>query len=105
VFCDAYDTGIYRWFETAFMIMPLIPESFTINPFALRPTDGDAGAALSTVMSHRQVAWEPLPFDQGDEDQFMVRWIGWFAEAADGSLSMPSSMPEKSGGRYRRGGS
>ncbi len=103
-FCDAHDAGVYRWFETAFMVMPLIPERYTLDPFALNPSDRDAGAALSSVMSHRQVAWEPLPFDQGDEEQFIERWLGWFAEASDGSLQHPSSMPEHSGGRYRRGG-
>ncbi len=57
------------------------------------------------VMSHRQVAWQPLPFDQGDEDQFIERWLGWFAETSAGTLYHPSSMPENSGGRFRRASS
>lgn len=52
-------------------------------------------------MTVRQVAWQPLPFDKGDGEQFIERWMNWFAEAAAGTLSHPSSMPEDSGGRYR----
>jgi serine/threonine-protein kinase len=60
-----------------------------------------AAAALTPVHDIRQVAWAPLPFDQGDEEQFLERWITWLAEAAEGSLSHPSRMPENSGGKYR----
>jgi serine/threonine-protein kinase len=100
-FCDAHDEGVFRWFETAFMVQPLIPERFTLDPFVLPPNDREAGLAFSPVMASRQVAWQPVPFDQGEEGAFIERWLNWFAAAADGSLSHPSSMPESSGGRYR----
>jgi serine/threonine-protein kinase len=100
-FCDAYDEGVYRWYELAFMISPLIAERSTLDPFPLRPTDEHAAAAFTQVTDVRQVAWQPIPFDQGEEEQFIERWLGWFAAAADGSLSHPSTMPENSGGRYR----
>jgi hypothetical protein len=100
-FCDAHDEGVYRWYELAFMISPLIAERSTLEPFALPPTDEQAAAAFTPVMDLRQLAWQPLPFDQGEEDQFIERWLEWFAAAVDGSLSRPSHMPERSGGRYR----
>ena len=100
-FCDAHEDGVFRWYELAFMVRPTIPERYTVDPFALPPTDEYAGSALTPVMDVRQVAWQPIPFDQGDEDQFIERWLGWFAAAADGSLSHPSMMPENSGGRFR----
>lgn len=100
-FCDAYEEGVYRWFETAFMVGGFVPLRGVMNPFALSPTDQDAGKAFSQVSSGRQIAWEPLPFDQGDEEQFIERWLGWFAGAASGGLHMPSRMPEDSGGHYR----
>jgi serine/threonine-protein kinase len=100
-FCDAHDEGIYRWYELAFMVRPSIPQRYTLDPFALPPTDKQAAAAFTPVMDVRQVAWQPIPFDQGEEDQFIERWLEWFAAAADGSLSHPSTMPENSGGRYR----
>ncbi len=100
-FCDAHDENVYRWYELAFMISPLVAQRSTLEPFALSPTDEYAGRALAPVTDVRQVAWQPLPFDQGEEEQFIERWLGWFAAAADGSLSLPSHMPESSGGRYR----
>ncbi|HBY96769.1 MAG TPA: hypothetical protein DEP84_22950 [Chloroflexi bacterium] len=101
-FCDAHDEGVYRWFEMAFMVQPLVRERFSLDPFALPPTEEAAARAFSPAISARQVAWEPLPFDQGDEEQFIERWLGWFAEAVDGTLRHPSHMPENSGGRCRR---
>ncbi|MBI3970899.1 MAG: serine/threonine protein kinase, partial [Chloroflexi bacterium] len=101
-FCDAHDEGTYRWFETAFMVTPGMPQSSSIDPFALRPTDKDAAGAFSPAMAVRQVAWQPVPFNQGDEEQFIERWLEWFAAAVDGTLRHPSHMPEDSGGRYRR---
>ncbi|MCH8949870.1 MAG: protein kinase, partial [Chloroflexi bacterium] len=100
-FCDAHEEGVYRWYELAFMIRPTIPRSSTLDPFAFPPTDKDAAQALTPVMDVLQVAWQPVPFDQGEEEQFIERWLSWFAAAADGSLSHPSRMPEESGGRYR----
>jgi hypothetical protein len=101
-FCDAHDKGVYRWYELAFMITPGISESYTLDPFALSPTDEKAAGAFTPVMTVHQIAWQPLPFDQGNEEQFIERWLAWFAGAVDGSISMPSHMPEQSGGRYRQ---
>ena len=42
-----------------------------------------------------QVAWPFAPIDQGDEGDFIERWLGWFAEGAQGLLRHPSSMPER----------
>lgn len=100
-FCDAHDEGVYRWYELAFMVQPLVPERYTLDPFALPPTDEYAARAFTPVMEVRQVAWQPVPFDQGDEEQFIERWLAWFAAAVDGTLSHPSHMPEQSGGKYR----
>lgn len=100
-FCDAQAEGVYRWYELAFMVRPSIPQRSTLDPFALPPTDEHAAAALTPVMDVRQVAWQPVPFDQGEEEQFIERWLEWFAAAADGSLSHPSTMPENSGGGFR----
>lgn len=101
-FCDAHDEGVYRWFELAFMVRPGIPEGYTLDPFALPPTDEKAVGAFAPAMTIRQIAWQPIPFDQGNEEQFIERWLTWFAAAVDGSLSHPSHMPEQSGGKYRR---
>ena len=85
------------------MVLPLIRERYTIEPFALAPDDEGAQAALSGAIGQRQLDWQPTPIDQGSEEQFIERWMSWFAEASGGALEHPSSMPEHSGGRYRRG--
>ncbi|MBI4336764.1 MAG: serine/threonine protein kinase [Chloroflexi bacterium] len=100
-FCDAHEEGAYRWYELAFMVRPGIPQRPTLNPFALSPTDTDAAGAFTPVMGVRQIAWKPVPFDQGDEEPFIERWLRWFAAAADGTLNHPSTMPEKSEGKFR----
>jgi len=100
-FCDAHDAGVYRWFEMAFMIHPLKHEMAYVNPFALAPTDKDAASVFANSITARQIAWEPIPFDQGEEEKFIERWLGWFADAVDGTLRHPSHMPEESGGRHR----
>jgi serine/threonine-protein kinase len=101
-FCDAHDEGVYHWYELAFMFQPGIPERYTLDPFALPPTDENAAKAFAPVMSIRRIAWQPLPFDHGDEEQFIERWLTWFAAAVDGSLGHPSHMPEQSGGKFRQ---
>lgn len=101
-FCDAYDEGVYRWYELAFMMMPTTGQQFKFVPAALAPSAANARRALSAAIDIVQMAWEPVPFDQGQEGQFIDRWLGWFAAASDGSLSQPRHMPEASGGRHRR---
>jgi serine/threonine-protein kinase len=103
-FCDAKEAGVFRWFETAFMIMPLINKMSTVDPFSL-PPGADAGVGIAPVIGNIQVAWPFLPFDQGDDAEFIDRWLEWFAAASQGQLSKPSSMPERSDaqGSWRRG--
>jgi serine/threonine-protein kinase len=101
-YCDAHDEGVYRWYELAFMVQALLPERGILNPFAMPPTDKDAAGAFTPVLSARQIAWQPLPFDQGNDEQFIERWLNWFAAATSGSLGHLSQMPEQSGGKYRR---
>ena len=93
-YCDAQHPSVFRWYETAFMISSVIPERSSVNPFAVDP-DSDAALALSPAISPLQVAWPFSPIDQGDEADFIDRWIGWFADAVQGHLVHPSSMPEQ----------
>lgn len=101
-FCDAQESGVFRWYETAFMISPIIPKRGRQNPFALPPSE-EAGKALSRVMTEFQVAWPFTPIEPGNEVDFLERWMTWFAQAAQGQLGNPSSMPERSPeGTWRR---
>ena len=93
-YCDAQEAGVFRWYETSFMFNPFIPKRGRLDPFALSPGDSAYGA-VSPVMDEYQVAWPFIAVDQGDEADFVERWIDWFAQAAQGLLSHPSHMPER----------
>ena len=103
-YCDAQESGVFRWYETAFMINPLVPKRGRLDPFSLSPGK-DAYLALSPAMHTYQVAWPFTPIDQGDESEFIERWIGWFAEAAQAQFRHPSHIPERDTfGSWRRAG-
>jgi eukaryotic-like serine/threonine-protein kinase len=102
-YCDAREPGKYQWFETAFMISPLIPRQSSQNPFALDPSE-NAAKAIGPSMAEWQVAWPFTVVSIGDLDDFIGRWAGWFADAAQGQLNQPSTMPERQAqGSWRRG--
>jgi eukaryotic-like serine/threonine-protein kinase len=46
-------------------------------------------------MAEFQMAWPFTHVIVGELDEFIDRWIGWFAQAAEGTLSHPSTMPER----------
>lgn len=49
-YCDAQHEGRYQWFETAFMVSPLIPKRGRRDPFAIDPSE-DAAKALWNGMA------------------------------------------------------
>ena len=100
-FCDAREAGRYQWFETAFMIMPLVRRRSNMNPFALDP-GADAAKALWNGLAEFQLAWPLEPVNIGDMDEFIDRWATWFAEAAQSRLTQPSRMPERDAPRHWR---
>jgi serine/threonine-protein kinase len=93
-FCDAQAADEYAWYETAFMLSPLIPRRARRDPFALEPGE-EAAKALLMGMAEYQVAWPFTRLSVGEVDEFIDRWAGWFADAADGALTHPSTMPER----------
>lgn len=101
-FCDAAAEGEFSWFETAFMVSPLMGRRMRTNPFALDPGE-ESAKALSAGMAEFQLAWPFTPLVVGDLDEFVDRWAGWFAAASTGQLQYPSSMPERNAqGTWRR---
>jgi hypothetical protein len=100
-FCDAQESDVLRWYETAFMISPFIPERRRQNPFALPPGE-QAGRALGPAIAEFQIAWPFTPIEPGNDVDFLERWMTWFAHAAQGQLSHPRSMPERPLGSWRR---
>lgn len=101
-FCDAQEAGRYQWFETAFMVSPFIAKRGRQDPFAMNPGE-ESAKAVWNGMAEWQIAWPFTPMTVGDLDEFISRWAGWFADAAQGQLGHPSSMPERSPqGTWRR---
>lgn len=101
-YCDAQDEGRYHWFETAFMISPLMSTTTARVPFARSPGI-EAAKAVWNGMAEFQVAWPFTAIGTGDLDEFIGRWGGWFAAAAQGRLRHPNSVPERQPqGSWRR---
>jgi eukaryotic-like serine/threonine-protein kinase len=89
-YCDAQEVGIYRWYEFAFWKMS---SRNSLRPFSLAPGE-QSFMALSRAMSSVQMARPVTPIDQGDEEEFINRWLHLFGEAALGNLQLPPQMPE-----------
>jgi serine/threonine-protein kinase len=93
-FCDAQECNVFRWYETAFMISPLIPRRAKQNPFSLSVGE-QAGKALANAMTEYQLAWPFTVIEPGNDEEFIERWMSWFAQAAQGRLVHPQGMPER----------
>lgn len=92
-FGDIQRLNDYSWFETAFM-RSAFSQQPSERPFALTPGDS-AAKAVGQGMAEFQVAWPFTPLIVGELDEFIDRWTGWFADAVEGQLSFPASMPER----------
>jgi len=102
-FGDIHEQGRFGWFETSFMLSPLGRRRSTLDPFDLDP-DEDAAKAVWNGVSGFQVAWPFTRLDPENLGDFIERWAAWFALAASGALSRPSTMPERpSQNTWRRG--
>jgi eukaryotic-like serine/threonine-protein kinase len=93
-FCDAQKKESFRWFEVAFARSAFSRWRTRISPFGMTPNQ-DVVLALGPVMHTLTVAWPFMPIDQGDESEFVERWLGWFGEASVGNLTRPSRSPER----------
>jgi eukaryotic-like serine/threonine-protein kinase len=95
-YCDAQEAGRYQWFETAFMIPALASGRSRQEPFAMDPGEESAQAITQPWHTRAQVAWPFTPVDVGGLEEFIDRWAGWLADAAEGRLRRPNPMPERS---------
>lgn len=76
------------------MLSPFTARMTRQDPFSLDP-GVDAASAVRASMAHIQVAWPFTALIPGDLGEFIARWAGWLADAAQGQLHRPSSMPER----------
>lgn len=94
-YCDAHVKGQYEWYELAFMRAAFSP---TVSlgrhvPFASSPRSVEY--SFEPIMGGMQLAWPVEELDRTDLDTFVDRWLGWFAGAAENSLTYPSRLPER----------
>lgn len=100
-YCDAQEKGAFRWYETAFMLVPTSRRRpGSQNPIALSPHE-TAYLALRPGTEMFRVAWPFTPIDHGEDGEFIERWMEWFAEATERALKEPTRMPERETGSWR----
>ena len=92
-YCDALHKGQFEWFELAFMDSPFSGSRQRVEPYAAQPEE--ISIAFEGVFGSTQLAWPLEQLDRADPQEFVDRWIGWFAEASNSKLFRPSTMPEK----------
>lgn len=98
-YCDPKSEGAFAWYELAFMRSPFVSQPQLV-PFAAQPQE--ISNAFNRVIGTEQLAWPIEELDRGDLTDFVDRWLGWFADAAEQGLRYPSQLPEKaSAGGYR----
>ena len=92
-FCDAFEDGRFAWYEMAFMDFAFSGGRAMIEPYSLEPHE--ATAAFMGVVGTMQLGWPVTELDRDEPDEFIDRWIGWFADGVEGKLVRPSTMPER----------
>jgi hypothetical protein len=90
-YCDALKAGRYEWIEIAFMLTPFSGRTTYLRPFMANPGI-EAAKALWVGLSEFQLAW---PMEPLNTEAFTDRWTGWLADAVQGRLHSPSTMPER----------
>lgn len=95
-FGDIAQEGVYRWYEAAFMFGVFSGRMGKKDPFALDPHEKVGRALAPMYGTEFQLAWPFNPIDQGQEEEFYERWMSWFADAVEGKLRHPTTMPERS---------
>ena len=76
------------------MFSPFLARSSRQDPFAFA-TGIELAKALWTGGAEWQAAWPFTPLTADKIDEFIERWVDWFATAAQGQLQHPSTMPER----------
>lgn len=92
-YCDAERTNEFGWYELAFMASPFGRGQPSVEPYSRDPSQ--ATAAFNGVIGTEQLGWPVELLNRDDPDEFVDRWLGWFADAVAGTLARPWQMPEK----------
>ncbi|MGX5770579.1 protein kinase domain-containing protein [Microbacterium trichothecenolyticum] len=91
-YCDALERGRFAWHELGFTSSQGHTGRRKLEPYSAPPwsiEEAFAGTVESTA-----VAWPVMELDLADSDDFVQRWIGWFADAAAGGVVDPAASAE-----------
>ena len=91
-YCDPFEENVFGWHELAFMASGFSPGRPAVEPYS---QPAGSSPAFERVIGTEQLAWPVELLGRDDPAEFLERWLGWFADAAAGTLARPSSMPEK----------
>jgi len=84
-------SGRWQWLEASYFCWG---RSSGVNEPCGLPPGEDADSAASKVMSIWNFAHPPRAIEDDGQEAFVERWINHFAQAAQGQLRRPSSLPE-----------
>ncbi len=92
-YCDAKYKGEFGWYETAFGPAPHLRDVSEFLPWH-RSVDLNAVQAL-TITGPEICAWPFTEISASGTDEFIDRWVGWFADASTGDLIRPMNYPDR----------
>jgi serine/threonine-protein kinase len=84
-------SGRWQWLEASYFCWG---RSSGVNEPCGLPPGEDADNAASKVMSTWNFAHPPRAIEDDGQEAFVERWINHLAQAAQGQLRRPSSLPE-----------
>lgn len=90
-YCDAFEEGRFAWYELAFMEFAMNNQPARV-PFAMGAAS--ARQAFLPIVGTTQLARRFEELDRSELDDFLDRWLGWFARAIAGELQAPGVLPE-----------
>ena len=97
LYCKQPGKPDYRWTEVSFMTLgrdnEMQPMSLLDKVDGARSRYGHMDLALSPTMHVYQAAFGPVPIDDENEEEFVVRWMTIFAAAAEGRLKTKPLTP------------
>jgi len=82
----------YRWWEVSYMVNPLMRSHPKYEPYAVENLS-EADIAAAPILAQVQFGSKPKLVDDEYADEFCARWANLFAQAVNGELSFPRSLP------------
>ncbi|MBN2411247.1 serine/threonine protein kinase [candidate division KSB1 bacterium] len=82
----------YRWYEVSYMANPFLKNHPKYEPFEIN-NFSDADEAAAPGIGRYQIAHNPEPIDDENEEKFIENWLKRFVQAFKSQLQRPSRLP------------